>query len=578
MTIRDFDVCQILREIAGQFVSGNQAVLDRVLLVGIQHILGTTVDMLTVMKEYGLKHAVLGGKHYSTHTGSVKKITELGFKCVEDSTQLGPGRFDDAMQEVVHRVWFKALEMLETCDCDLIIVLDDGADLLRATPGALFNREGVSPKTRKPIRIIGIEQTRGGSNHPLFRGLPFPIINVAGAFVKTHLEYPHVANLVANKVVSLSKKLLNQTTKPHPVIGIMGYGQLGKAIAKAFVEKEFDVLVHDDNKTTWDRAPKIVFHEFATVMIANADIIIGSTGKDVTQNKANLAAFLYSREKKCLLSAGSKDLEFNTLLRMTQKLTKRTNALQDPLQTIQYQNHVGTILEIIRGGFPVNFTNELHSVSPEKIWPTRVALMLACFSAQILKKSYFKAHTSNIDSFMLATAAQTLIIKKYVELCPGERLARSLGKRSASALIQLISQCSDGIILPDLAKDTDKTCVNENGFDGNLLDMAELLPGSVYWKDQAGRYLGCNHIMVKTAGLNSVDDIIGKTDLELWPASAFAIRQNDSKVMSLSSMVFLNEKVSVKNGKLMCFSSVKIPLKDRLGRVIGVVGNSHAIP
>jgi PAS domain S-box-containing protein len=108
----------------------------------------------------------------------------------------------------------------------------------------------------------------------------------------------------------------------------------------------------------------------------------------------------------------------------------------------------------------------------------------------------------------------------------------------------------------------------------NLAQVMDATPGSLYWKDKEGRYLGCNSFMVKTAGLESTNDIIGKTDFDLWPENAKNIRENDAYVMKSKKMVSLEEKVEIQMGKVMYFASVKVPLKDENGNVVGIICNS----
>lgn len=446
MTNLRFDVYRELNDLAYQFCSGDKALLENVLLVGMQHILETTVDMLAVMKEYGLRYAVIGGKKYSTHAESAKKIENLGFTYVEDGCQLGYGRFDDCMQEVVHKIWFHALEKIKTKKFDLIIILDDGADLLRATPGYLFHGTSSRHFKNKPEMIIGIEQTRGGTNHPLFSGLPFPVIDVAGSFIKAKTEYPKVAEIIASRVTELINEQMGKELEFLTVIGVLGYGTMGKAIAKHFVEKGFTVIAHDKDKTKRDQFLEVIHYDNPSVMIANADVVIGCTGKDVTLKKANLDAFLYSRQKKWLISTGSKDHEFNHLLRVIQNEVKGLGYVPDPLRTIFYENYVGGVLEIVRGGFPINFTNEAHSVMPEYIWPTRAALMLACFSAVYMKKNHFK-HYKNINVFTLPIEAQSAILKKYCELNPNETELTELCQKNKQDLYKCIAENSDGLRL-----------------------------------------------------------------------------------------------------------------------------------
>jgi len=99
------------------------------------------------------------------------------------------------------------------------------------------------------------------------------------------------------------------------------------------------------------------------------------------------------------------------------------------------------------------------------------------------------------------------------------------------------------------------------------------IPGSVYWKDKDGVYLGCNDAVLKKGDLKSRDDIIGKTDQEIWPEFADSLRKTDFQVMQENRSIEKEETVVLKNGERMYFSSVKTPLKDIEGHIIGVIGN-----
>jgi two-component system aerobic respiration control sensor histidine kinase ArcB len=56
--------------------------------------------------------------------------------------------------------------------------------------------------------------------------------------------------------------------------------------------------------------------------------------------------------------------------------------------------------------------------------------------------------------------------------------------------------------------------------DNNEKDMLEsilaLMPGHVYWINDQGFYLGCNHNQVKSAELYSSKDILRKKTKKMW--------------------------------------------------------------
>lgn len=97
--------------------------------------------------------------------------------------------------------------------------------------------------------------------------------------------------------------------------------------------------------------------------------------------------------------------------------------------------------------------------------------------------------------------------------------------------------------------------------------------GSLYWKDRAGRYLGCNLFMVQTLGFRSVNDIVGKTDFDLWPDQAKKIRKNDLSVIKSGETVFIEEDIKISSGDVLVFTGVKMPLRNDQGKIIGLMGH-----
>lgn len=105
-----------------------------------------------------------------------------------------------------------------------------------------------------------------------------------------------------------------------------------------------------------------------------------------------------------------------------------------------------------------------------------------------------------------------------------------------------------------------------------ILSIIKALPGSIYWKDKNGVYLGCNDAMLEMTGMKSV---IGKTDFEMpWAASAETIRNNDLKVMTLNSPLELEEIGTIANGERVVVLTRKTPLHDAQGNVTGIIGIS----
>ncbi len=105
----------------------------------------------------------------------------------------------------------------------------------------------------------------------------------------------------------------------------------------------------------------------------------------------------------------------------------------------------------------------------------------------------------------------------------------------------------------------------------NIFDQ---IAGGLYWKDQEGIYMGCNDAVVEKCNFSSKTDIIGKKDCDLWPAEADKIRQVDLYVMASGTTIQMEEFITLRDGEVFHFSTIKAPLKDNKGNIIGIIGNS----
>lgn len=101
------------------------------------------------------------------------------------------------------------------------------------------------------------------------------------------------------------------------------------------------------------------------------------------------------------------------------------------------------------------------------------------------------------------------------------------------------------------------------------------LPGSIYFKDTHGVYLVANDHALKMVGLRQEEDIIGKTDFDIFTEEeAKAFRKTDIKVMRTQQEISLEETVVAPDGRVLTQLSTKKPLLDDSGKVIGILGNT----
>jgi PAS domain S-box-containing protein len=99
------------------------------------------------------------------------------------------------------------------------------------------------------------------------------------------------------------------------------------------------------------------------------------------------------------------------------------------------------------------------------------------------------------------------------------------------------------------------------------------LPHSIYWKDMKGVYLGANLHAVKMVGLNSPEDIIGKTDYDFNPKDkADKFRKNDLTVIKTGKTIYVEETSVTSSGTILYQLSTKKPLRNNEGVIIGVMG------
>jgi len=107
-----------------------------------------------------------------------------------------------------------------------------------------------------------------------------------------------------------------------------------------------------------------------------------------------------------------------------------------------------------------------------------------------------------------------------------------------------------------------------------LQNIVEGIPVRVFWKDRDSRYMGCNTLFAKDAGLACPDELIGKTDFEMvWKGQAGLYRADDQRVMEsgVSNLGF-EEPQTTRDGKTIWLRTSKVPLCDAAQSVVGILG------
>ncbi|WP_426168397.1 diguanylate cyclase domain-containing protein [Pseudoduganella sp. R-34] len=112
-----------------------------------------------------------------------------------------------------------------------------------------------------------------------------------------------------------------------------------------------------------------------------------------------------------------------------------------------------------------------------------------------------------------------------------------------------------------------------------LRHIIDNIPQSVFWKDLDSVFLGGNRSLLEDAGLDNVDELVGKTDADLrWKDQAEHFRQVDRDVMR-SGLPRLKMQATDhrRDGSPCWIETSKIPLKDEQGKVVGVLAVTEDI-
>lgn len=101
------------------------------------------------------------------------------------------------------------------------------------------------------------------------------------------------------------------------------------------------------------------------------------------------------------------------------------------------------------------------------------------------------------------------------------------------------------------------------------------VPQAIFWKDRAGRFLGCNQHFLNHTGLATEAALIGMNDRELWGDTEEAqfFERIDQQVMTTGvPMLNIEESLLRPDGQQRFLLTSKVPLRDERGEVDGVLG------
>ena len=113
-----------------------------------------------------------------------------------------------------------------------------------------------------------------------------------------------------------------------------------------------------------------------------------------------------------------------------------------------------------------------------------------------------------------------------------------------------------------------------------LLQQSAILngiPDTAWLKDKDSRYIAVNEQFAKTCGMK-IKDVIGSTDFEIWQKEfAERYRANDLEVMQTAQRIHMEEPQLDGSGREYWVETIKSPIMNTAGEVIGTVGIAREI-
>ena len=112
-----------------------------------------------------------------------------------------------------------------------------------------------------------------------------------------------------------------------------------------------------------------------------------------------------------------------------------------------------------------------------------------------------------------------------------------------------------------------------------LRTLIDNMPDYIYVKDARSRFVVANRAVAELMGAKSVRELIGKTDFDYFPKELASAFFSDEQAMIRSGQALVNqEEGSVDaEGNAKWTSTSKVPWRDKLGQVIGIMGIGHDI-
>jgi PAS domain S-box-containing protein len=149
-------------------------------------------------------------------------------------------------------------------------------------------------------------------------------------------------------------------------------------------------------------------------------------------------------------------------------------------------------------------------------------------------------------------------------------------------LVDFLITLAIGLVLRAVNKALKKASISQTELDDEravLRAIIDTLPDVIFTKDIQGRFVNCNPATLALFGLESESQVAGKTVFELFASReiAEAYHTDDLAVMTGQRLFNREEKSVDSKGNQIWYLTIKVPLYNASGDVIGLVGISRDI-
>jgi S-adenosylhomocysteine hydrolase len=279
-------------------------------LFAVQHLFASTHGLFEGLMKAGIQAegSVVFGKNYSTNHEVKSALESSGF-VVHDhyankQAVVENGRIVGLEAPLLSELRAALQSAAAAKPPQKVLLLDEGGKLNKMLHDVL-------PQYAHLCTIV--EQTTNGLQNMAGTTLKAPAVSVASSQLKREVEGPIIGEDVAAATVDLLKDLDPRLLKGK-TIGIVGYGAVGIATAKAFAERGFDVVVTDirDEAVAGLQRGPLTTTAGGSIRLAKRDdvlgagIVIGCTGTGAM----SLEETKKLKDGAILVSAASGDHEF----------------------------------------------------------------------------------------------------------------------------------------------------------------------------------------------------------------------------------------------------------------------------